>query len=605
MANFGSPQYPAFAEGPGLLPIPGRGFDLGVNFGPGFQAPYEDQLINLAVNEEQLLKTYDLDNCNVAFVSLDLEALHPDVLKTLVTTNFYDPKVMETVRCIVKAAKFSPKEDINRQTAQSVKHWFKLRQVIGDDGAYGIVVSGGIRDADIFAVKITRVDLENTYTYTRSTSIHELFITTLGTNNLRQYNCGFAYLYGEFDCGAPAIFDNTVRSYCANTNTPVKYLLYEKINGPSWHTALSKMTQLEFSAMFVQLLNSLYIGRTVMNFCHNDLTSNNVMLREINRQYSVKITLPGLGGYVTTSVIPTMIDFGLSSITAEGKTYEWPGKTSNMMKDIYKFLSKSLEEAVYTTNTKVSPIIAAVLGYFRQDELTNSVILLERDKKKSRPKIGPQHTFEGLCEYLKGMVFYFSLEQQPQYPVLGCKDLTCAPNVPTVLRNVGIDVNAPLVPPKDLSDLQTDLVYARTNPEFYQEIFRHVNANLAKYTDDILDMFGKIDGRFGVITFSYFKEMRRRSITLEEKLQALGYISRILIDNEIDLHILSQLVPLFKNKPELVQTLNELSQRHGQIKNESAPLFTKARRERDNIIQTYPPVDASALVQLIDSYPMF
>ena len=166
-----------------------------------------------------------------------------------------------------------------------------------------------------------------------TTSIREYYIGYTALNKLRYYIPTFVYTLGGF-----------WKKYKDNN---IPYILYEKIDGIS----LTKLTFKEWLIIFLQILLSLELAQKEYRFTHFDLHIGNVLIKTLDKPVDYTIYLDDKEYKIQNiSLIPVIIDFGLSSIYSNGKSI---GKTTMSMYgivpyiipryDMYKFLCHSVK----------------------------------------------------------------------------------------------------------------------------------------------------------------------------------------------------------------------------------------------------------------------
>lgn len=93
------------------------------------------------------------------------------------------------------------------------------------------------------------------------------------------------------------------------------FVVTEAIKGETLDKLIEKLTFVEIINIFMQILFALEVAQRTNGFCHNDLHTENIILRPIKTPYNYTIVLDN-NIYTLTAVkyIPVIIDYGLSSI---------------------------------------------------------------------------------------------------------------------------------------------------------------------------------------------------------------------------------------------------------------------------------------------------
>ena len=173
-----------------------------------------------------------------------------------------------------------------------------------------------------------------------TTSVKEYYIGYTALNKLRYYIPTFVYTLGGF-----------WKKY-KDTNIP--HILYEKIDG----IPLSNITFKEWLIIFLQILLSLELAQKEYRFTHFDLHTGNVLIKILDKPTDYTVYLDNIEYKIQNiSLIPVIIDFGLSSIYSNGQSI---GKTTLSMYgivpyiipgyDMYKFLCHSVKNLNHLQN---------------------------------------------------------------------------------------------------------------------------------------------------------------------------------------------------------------------------------------------------------------
>ena len=153
-----------------------------------------------------------------------------------------------------------------------------------------------------------------------TTGIREFYIGYIILNKLRYYIPTFVYTLGGF-----------WKKYHDNTILP--HILYEKIDG----LKISEISSFkDWLIIFLQLLLSLELAQREFRFTHFDLHTHNVIIKNSDKLVNYNIHLDNTTyGVQNTSLLPVIIDFGLSSVYSNGRSI---GKTTLTMYGIFPYI---------------------------------------------------------------------------------------------------------------------------------------------------------------------------------------------------------------------------------------------------------------------------
>ena len=250
---------------------------------------------------------------------LNLTNLNHGALSKLLRENFYNPGFMQLLHCIFDSIVLSYPGDTDYRAR--IKHWIQKLDLVGT-GALGEVYQANLRKslAQDFVIKVQNGE-------SNIDPIHELFIGLFGTNLLRdQGNLNFSYVFGGFSCSHPIRKPHTAGpvAWC-NAESAVQYNIYEKVTGPALNGYLQKCSANEFLQYLVQITLSLSAAYKKIGFTHYDLHTNNIILRVLPKprqlHYSAMIGQKVTDIFITTNIIATIIDFGLSYINYQNENF--------------------------------------------------------------------------------------------------------------------------------------------------------------------------------------------------------------------------------------------------------------------------------------------
>lgn len=428
----------------------------------------------------------------IAAVKLDIEQLQANELAQLLKSHFYDAALCNAVSCLFDAMLFNPITRTETDTPFVRRHMDLLRTI--GTGANGIALAGGLTPGGsappppedlIVKIQIPKAG--------RQPTIHEYFAGAVGTNQLRPFDAGYAYIFNSFNCGAPGLLNKQVVNYCGPNSQPYDYLIYEKIDGVDWRKMMRTATPVDFNRAFLPLLNSLHIGNTTIGFTHFDLHDANIIMRQLATPLTVRLAVGPLAGmFVAVNSIPTMIDFGFSRVVYKGQYYGVYGFESygidptvcKPMYDVYKLLMFTLWNCNSSNNMVLFEHVRRFLPYFRGDVVTPAMVVAENPTFYAYNQ--PQAT-NSVSDFVTWVVNTLPdvvksvTTPQAHQPLANCNNGTCDYTVDKALSHVGIHTDQPVPPPKTLDDVLDQFKVAKTNPYFYAQLRNELSNDRSRY----------------------------------------------------------------------------------------------------------------------------
>jgi len=259
--------------------------------------------------------------------------LNVDKLKSLAKFNFYDPIIMKEIFQVMNAIVYlQPNQPSAVNPNERIKEWLRNLERIGSDSVEGFAFKGDLRNAtSTFVIKSPKTSEKDL--------LHE-FVVGLELNELRSYVPNFAYVFGGFKCTPPILkeeyaglpnlptgnYKNEIHpvSWCDISNkNSVQYIIYENIApGVTFKEYVSKCTFSQFLDKYLQVLFALMILHIKKKGVHNDLHTDNVIIKTLQGN---KISIPyltelGTIEYLETDGISTIIDFGFTKLELKDGT---------------------------------------------------------------------------------------------------------------------------------------------------------------------------------------------------------------------------------------------------------------------------------------------
>jgi serine/threonine protein kinase len=278
-----------------------------------------------------------------------------DKVSSNMGSNFYNGSVMHATSCIASSViQYKEGDTTNFYTAR-IRQFLADLKPMGEDSVSGYALSGSIKTTDekgasVSSTNIFVVKAPRNPEYSEEL-IHECIVAFYCTNKMRDRGVpNFAYVHGAFLCSAPILNADpagpkTMITFCNNMEHPVYYAIYENVQDSVTLTSYLKTANgQEIMDVMLQILLSL-AAASDMEFSHQDLHTDNIMIRTVNKGNPVVIQYPmeeeGTRSYFTANgVIATIIDYGSSRVTIDGKGYGHVGETSplydyGIRRDVY------------------------------------------------------------------------------------------------------------------------------------------------------------------------------------------------------------------------------------------------------------------------------
>lgn len=314
--------------------------------------------------------------CN-AISGKELASINTKNLQRLLEDEYYNPLALKFVQCLLTTIWGNVSAN-----ARSIRDWIQLRKRIGGDSAYGYALLGDIKRAkEVVVLKVPKVQGQE------ADLIHELSIGMLATNALRDSCPNFAYVFGGFAC-SPSVIDEErdVLTWCTGPSG-TQYITYENIT-PS--ITMQKYIEVcsadEFFTIFMQIVLALRLAQRRVDFCHYDMKTDNVLVRDLpDHKSAVQIELDGY--YIRASKVATIIDYGLSHAKVQGvnlgkRDLEIFGVLPDRaypLADVYRLLCFSLlimRNAANPAVDQIAPLLQAMVDEPVKDVLEKQIATL-------------------------------------------------------------------------------------------------------------------------------------------------------------------------------------------------------------------------------------
>nr|QBK92703.1 MAG: protein kinase [Pithovirus LCPAC401] len=323
----------------------------------------QNNIIEQRKLEEELLRIYNPCSDIKEDMSSSMSKFKSNEFERLLTYDFYNVNVMKAAQCINKAY-FSH----NAYPYEvKIRKWFTSMKQIGSPSAYGTAIQTNIsKKQSVYVIKAPKdieVDL-----------LHEYIIGIYGLNKLRYTIPNFAYILGAFKCNPPYIQkDKKIDAVCLpDSKNKVTYVVYERIYpGVELSEYILSCSESEFMSVWLQLCYSLDLAQRDMKYNHNDLHTENVIVRTMSEEVFIPYRYKGIVVYIRTRTVATLIDYGLSRIdlnhrdkvytVTDASMYSYKPFRFNSLRDIFKLLSF----CVYSLIGKRAPSSRLIFALYR------------------------------------------------------------------------------------------------------------------------------------------------------------------------------------------------------------------------------------------------
>jgi hypothetical protein len=259
----------------------------------------------------EVVSTDTFDNYMVNFFRID----DPRIKSSLDSELTLLPSVHDDLKCVVEASLYVPENSMVtvRQLARTT---FSNLKRIGRESTVGYVFASDFHgEHNIFAIKTAKEAAVGE----TDDLIHEVFIAFYCTNKLRLQIPNFMFIYGYFSC---SYISEPNDVWCRSSGNSL-YLLMEYVPGVTLvdfvYSSTVKVSQ--FMQVYIQVLGALALAYEEYQFTHYDLHTGNVIVRSFDADVAVPVSTPFGMQYLSTRLVPYIIDFGLSHIVYKGESF--------------------------------------------------------------------------------------------------------------------------------------------------------------------------------------------------------------------------------------------------------------------------------------------
>lgn len=351
----------------------------------------DKSIFNEEVEKQKLIEKKYLKSHNVCPKMVEnykLPNLNMEKLKLELGENFFNPELMKFISCIISSITAYSGE-FSLMPNERIREYIKNLSQIGDISNRGNVIGD-----DFFVLKSPR-SLEDP-----DELLHEAMVAFSALNELRNLIPNFSYVYGIVKCSPPYVTDEReVIAWCNTNKLPVSYVIYEKIEKSESFESFCKNKNCNlgiFMENYLQIVLSLREAQKQFKFSHNDLHSQNVLIKIYpEKKFEIPYnTENGKEYLLSNGTVATIIDYGSSHIELQnekGEIFHFGNiigdltpygiyrDKMNPIIDVYKLLCFCLL-SMLENNDKCFNECKDILFYFNKSEDPITII----NKQKNR-----------------------------------------------------------------------------------------------------------------------------------------------------------------------------------------------------------------------------
>jgi ubiquinone/menaquinone biosynthesis C-methylase UbiE len=266
----------------------------------------------------------------------------------------------------------------------------------------------------------------------------EYYIGSRFINKLRTKTPNFMYTYGIFMCNPLIAVTkendkdkiSTTVNFCYGNDKKNIYLLFEKIDGVNLHNYIQTIkNETEFDDLInyvIQIILSLDIAQKEGQYSHNDLHTDNIMLRTLSTPITHEYLIGKYKYKMELKNIATIIDYGMNrfvendiplGVTVSSTYNMYPYKNTTAI-DVFKVLITSIfsivvlchkNEKIYKKyNNKIDETIEFLISFFR--DRYNHIIIKHWDEHLVSKTLNSFNIFKDSFFKMKD-TYYYPLNQ--------------------------------------------------------------------------------------------------------------------------------------------------------------------------------------------------
>lgn len=289
------------------------------------------------------MSDYMLETIKNAIVSIDKDCyysknlteltnkpVNTDEIIKILTDGYMYHKDMEVVNCILES--YLRKNNVVNNSISLIQSR-QIQDIVDNDNVVTVKkdintyiknirpLSSGTASSDVYLGDLFVNDISLVIKFPKKNNNIEKFrrekisfmkeyILGKALNKLRQITPSFMYTFSLFGCG----LSKTKRICTTKKSLPL--LILEKVDGISMEKFIKEpsTTFVEWLKVYVQILLNLEIAQKLYKFNHNDLHTDNVMIRKHKQPITYSFNSETKTYKVTTDTFPVLIDFGYSGM---------------------------------------------------------------------------------------------------------------------------------------------------------------------------------------------------------------------------------------------------------------------------------------------------
>jgi hypothetical protein len=244
------------------------------------------------------------------------------------------PSFWDTLRCLLEAFEKVASPTDKGKIFQPIRPLAKKQGVDAVDD-FWLILTGffDISTTVPFAVvKTRRPNMENN-TKMNDRLLHEYILGRQVVQIVQGFSPHFASVLTFFGC--PSTFDEQKNALCLPTTRATKEreegegnLTYAFIQGISPYSVVEGCSRVNIQTiehllcMSVQLCMAIVTGHCLTRFNHGDLHFGNVLVHTLDQPIEVRYNFFGRIFYLKTSLMSTIIDYGLASGNFDGQSFD-------------------------------------------------------------------------------------------------------------------------------------------------------------------------------------------------------------------------------------------------------------------------------------------
>jgi len=338
----------------------------------------------------------------------------------------------------------------NNYESDEVAEWFSDNKIIGNPNHNGLIGISSCNNLNIHSTKTEKYLDNGGSKYIavikkiinkdlQTDVVHNVYVSSKGTNTLREINPNFAYVYGG--CKFSDANDNKKQ-----------YIVYETIpQAKYFRESINEINLQDFFNMYLQVSLATWIAYKNFDWTHYNLHYENVLIREIPHHptFYIKYEFPDRPLYLKANKVATIIDFEYSHIKIGENHYGHsvpnygvkPNESFPLF-DMYKLLMYLSLEAKTNGRDDLLILMENIFYYFSEENFENAIDY-QKDLFYYLPKTLAESNnlnLKGFIEHLLGnfpeYVDEITKRKEPNdnIPVLGLG--TGCKNVGDIIKNL-------------------------------------------------------------------------------------------------------------------------------------------------------------------------